>query len=419
MAEEKKSRSKRPSSKTKCTKDANADVDMRQEGDEAIKKTGKKRKDGVVKTGVEASAGEERKQRRSKKRRIGEDDGENSGLGLSEEKGGAEERKKKKKRISFAVNEKVEDDVNDEDAKVEAQSPKEEEEAEEADDENGAARKEEKKKLKREKRENRNKKKLEDSTSNSNGPTNDNSTADAKDGISPVLAYLDLYHNNRSAWKFQKIRETQLFKHILSLEHIPDRYDAALLSYLQGLKGEAAKQRLREMAQGVLKNDVEETKPEANVDLSEKPSDEQALSPTANYRKAVYAFRTKLAEGELTEDLGEVFEHLEADLKERFRKRRRGEIILFSVDGRVFTMSNLKAPPQKGKNAAQNQPANKKKKNRTAFVDISSSSDSDSDSEAEKKKNTKSQPVNKKKKRSRTATVEISSRSESSSSDSD
>ncbi|KAL4918569.1 hypothetical protein BDW62DRAFT_181156 [Aspergillus aurantiobrunneus] len=134
-----------------------------------------------------------------------------------------------------------------------------------------------------------------------------------------------------------------------------------------------------------------------------------------DYRKTVYAFRTKLTEGGLSEDLGESFDQLDADMLERFRKRRRAEIILFAIDGRVFTTSNLKAPPQKGKNA-QNQAGNKKKKNRTTFVDISSSSDSDSEADNKKKSTAETQPVKSqpvKKKKNRTAVVEISSSSDS------
>ncbi|KAL4786210.1 hypothetical protein BJX76DRAFT_137738 [Aspergillus varians] len=398
MAEEKKSRSKRPSSKSKRTKDVPTDSDADYNMKQVDKEKVEEKKENTVE---KDESGGEKKQRRSMKRRLGEDEQE-GGLSTSvngEKEERKEERKSKKKKVSFAAESK---------AKSLSPSPVEGDEDAEADDENANASKKDKKKKKKEK----SKKKTEASTDN------DSESAVPKNGEPPVLSYLDQYYNNRSAWKFQKIREIQIFKHILSLEHIPAIYEAALLAYLQGLKGEAAKQRLREVAQAAVKADVEEMK-ETNVEISEKPSDDLALSPTVNYRKAVYAFRTKLTEGELTEDLGESFEQLDAAMLEKFRKRRRAEAVLFAIDGRTFTMSNLKAPPQKGKNA-QNQPANKKKKNRTAFVDISSSSESDS----EDGKNTTqpqpaSQPAKKKKKKSRTAVVDISSSSESESSSSD
>ncbi|KAL4884827.1 hypothetical protein BJY04DRAFT_182124, partial [Aspergillus karnatakaensis] len=394
MAEEKKSRSKRLSSKTKRSGETEADteVNTNRPDIEQSENTEDADKDKIA---------SQKKERQGKKRRLGDEVQDGQTALVNEEKEDSEHKKKKKKKVAFS-------------AKNEAKSPSpmEEEEAAEADDETGRTSKnEKKKKTKKEK-------KTKQAAVYSNGSTNDDSaTAAPKNGDSAILSYLDLYHNDRSAWKFQKIREIQLFKHILSLEHVPAHYEAALLSYLQGLKGEAAKQRLREVAQAAVKANVEETKPDVSTESSSNLSDEQAEPPTTTYRKAVYAFRTKLTESGLPEDLGESFEGLEqldAELLDKFRKRRRAEVILFALDGRVFTMSNLKAPPQKGKNAAQSQPANKKKKNRTAFVEISSSSESDSEGEGNKKP-AQSQPdknqAAKKKKKSRTAVVDMSSSS--------
>ncbi|KAL5049993.1 hypothetical protein BDW71DRAFT_174486 [Aspergillus fruticulosus] len=398
---EKKSRSRRPSTesfKSKRTKDAEFDADA----DMKMKTVDAKKEDDIKENAAEnGDVTSEKKERKGKKRKLAEND-EQAQVPVSEEKKEDEsERKTKKKRVSFSA----EDNVNSP-----SPSPVEGDEGAEADDENGESSKKEKKKKKKEKE--KSEKKKEDKGS---------ASTVQKLGETPVLAYLSQYHNDRSSWKFQKIREIQLFKHILSLEHVPATYEAALLSYLQGLRGEAAKQRLREVAQAAIKMDVEETK-ETYMDLSDKMVDGQGPSPTENYRKAVYAFRTKLTAGELTEDLGETFEQLDEEMLQNFRKRRRAEIVYFAVDGRVFTMSNLKAPPQKGKNAAQNKPVIKKKKNRTAVVEISSSSDSDSDSDDDKNsaepEPVKKQPVKRKKKKSRTAVVEFSSSSESSSSDS-
>jgi hypothetical protein len=410
MAEEKKSRPKQTSSKTKHTKDADSEI-LRQRRSEKLLE------DDNKENITEKSAG--KRERRSKKRKIDDDNVESTPRALNSDK--EEHKKKKNKSVSFSVETKETDGQDDsEDEEAEAQLPDQEENAEEADDEDGDANKKEKKKKKKEKR-----KKSENA--NTSESTSDDPTTQQKSSESPTLSYLSTYHTDRASWKFQKIRETQLFKHILSLEHIPTQYDAALLSYLQGLRGEAAKQRLRDVAQAAIKTDTEETKPDAKTENSE-PTDGAASSPFVDYRKAIYAFRTKLAEGSLLEDLGETYEQLDADVKRRFGNRQRAEIILYAVDGKVFTMSNLKAPPQKGKNATQNQAANKKKKNRTAFVEISSSSESDSDGDGDddkkrssfKKNNpAQSQPEKSKKKKTRTAVVEMSSSSSESDSDSD
>jgi hypothetical protein len=407
MAEEKKSRPKQTSSKTKHTKDADLEI-LRQRRSE------KHLEDDNKENITEKSAG--KKERRSKKRKIDGDNVESTRRALNSDK--EEHKKKKKKSVSFSVETKETDGQDDsEDEEAEAQLPDQEENAEEADDDGGTNKKEKKKKKKEKRKKSEN--------ANTNESTSDDSTTQQKSSESPTLSYLSTYHTDRASWKFQKIRETQLFKHILSLEHIPTQYDAALLSYLHGLRGEAAKQRLRDVAQAAIKTDTEETKPDAKTENSE-PTDGTASSPFVDYRKAIYAFRTKLAEGSLPEDLGETYEQLDADVKRRFGRRQRAEIILYAVDGKVFTMSNLKAPPQKGKHATQNQAANKKKKNRTAFVEISSSSESDSASDDDKKRSSskknnsaKSQPEKKKKKKTRTAVVEMSSSSSESDSDSD
>ncbi|KAL4764431.1 WKF domain-containing protein [Aspergillus foveolatus] len=406
MAEEKSSSKRRrsKSSKSKRTKDAEPDADADVNMKTLEPKQEDDSKENAVERGERGAVAAERKHRDNKKRRLAEQD-EQAQIPLSDEKKEEDrgEPKTKKKRVSFSA-----------EAKVKSPSPVEGDEEAEADDENGDSSKKEKKKKKK-----KNKEKGEEVKGDM-----DSTSTRQKSGESSVLAYLSQYYNDRSSWKFQKIREIQLFKHILSLEHVPATYDAAILSYLKGLRGEAAKQRLRELAQAAIKADVEELK-EVYVDLSERPVDDQEPSPTENYKKAVYAFRTKLTAGELTDDLGEAFEKLNEEMLQRFRKRRRAEIVYFAVDGKVFTMSNLKAPPQKGKNDAPNQQVIKKKKNRTAVVEISSSSDSDSDSDDEKKSSTepeyvKKQPVKrKKKKKTRTAVIEFSSSSESSSSDSD
>ncbi|KAL3432815.1 hypothetical protein BDV09DRAFT_173151 [Aspergillus tetrazonus] len=410
MAEEKSSskRHRSKSSKSKRTKDAEPDADADVNMKTLKPKQEDDSKENAVERGERGAVADERKHRDNKKRRLAEQD-EQAHVSVSEEKKeDIGEPKTKKKRVSFSA-----------EAKVKSPSPVEGDEEAEADDENGESSKKEKKKKKKEKK----KEKGEEKGDDVKGGMDSTSTRQNL-GESPVLAYLGQYYNDRSSWKFQKIREIQLFKHILSLEHVPATYDAAILSYLKGLRGEAAKQRLRDLSQAAIKADVEELK-EIYVDLSERSVDDQEPSPMENYKKAVYAFRTKLTAGELTDDLGEAFEKLNEEMLQRFRKRRRAEIVYFAIEGKVFTMSNLKAPPQKGKNDAQNQQVIKKKKNRTAVVEISSSSDSDSDSDDEKKSSTepesvKKQPVKrKKKKKTRTAVIEFSSSSESSNSDSD
>ncbi|PWY84546.1 N-terminal nucleophile aminohydrolase [Aspergillus sclerotioniger CBS 115572] len=311
---------------------------------------------------------QDKKQRKSKKRRLENDDDE----GVKND-GGKEDaeasKKKKKKRVSFSAGSK-EYDGSDEELEQEKEQVKDDAKDEKipedddiADDEGG---KEKKKKEKKKK--NKDKKK--------EGSTED-ASATPKIHETPILSYLSLYHKHRSAWKFQKNRETHLFKHVLSQEQVPAQYNAALLAYLQGLKSEGAKLRLRQIAEEVIKAEAE-------------AEDQNAPS----YDKAVAAFRIRLSAGQEDLDSQDIAGQFDADMLKKIENRRRAELVLFAVNGTLFNYQKPRPPPQKGKKA-QAQPGKKKKKNRTAFVEISSSSesesssDSDSDSDSDDKKKTK------------------------------
>ena len=63
-----------------------------------------------------------------------------------------------------------------------------------------------------------------------------------------ALTYLTTFHTSPSTWKFSKNNQTSLLKHILSLAKIPPKHNPALLAYLKGLQGRAAKGDLRKRA---------------------------------------------------------------------------------------------------------------------------------------------------------------------------
>ncbi|KAL9113645.1 MAG: hypothetical protein Q9187_007596, partial [Circinaria calcarea] len=66
------------------------------------------------------------------------------------------------------------------------------------------------------------------------------------------LRYLNEYHTSRSTWKFNKAKQTTLLKNVFDPIKIPPTYDLALRTYLSGLKGLAARARLRETAIEIL-----------------------------------------------------------------------------------------------------------------------------------------------------------------------
>ncbi|BDD56975.1 hypothetical protein MPDQ_002867 [Monascus purpureus] len=218
----------------------------------------------------------------------------------------------------------------------------------------------------------------------------------------PVLSYLSRYHNNRAEWKFQKSREVHLFKHILSLEHVPARYNAALLAYLKGLRSEGAKQRLSEAAAGVIKADIEgKATLDGNTDTdADKEKDNTAAEESANdvsrsslvYSATIEAFRKWLPDAREDFDNTDISGSAEMDdgLRQRLEKRKRAELIWFAVNGEKLYEISKPMTKKANRNGAQNQPGKKKRKNRTVIVEISSSSESESESESESSSNSSS-----------------------------
>jgi hypothetical protein len=86
-------------------------------------------------------------------------------------------------------------------------------------------------------------------------PQNSTSKPDKPDDqkIPPYLQYLQLYHHDRSNWKFQSIQQKQLLKNIFNLYRIPDAYTAALANYVSGLKSLGSRILLAKQADEILR----------------------------------------------------------------------------------------------------------------------------------------------------------------------
>ncbi|KAJ5601627.1 hypothetical protein N7510_011161 [Penicillium lagena] len=345
--------------------DAQDDASMvEKEGGEDIteKKKKKKRKSSDRAVAEDGDGGKEKKKVEKKKKRRHAGDEEDSGADVSKEE---KKPKKKKKRVSFGPGTKANDGSDAEDATMSTATNGDEADAD-AEDNNDAAI-EEMKKRKREKK--KEKKKKNDGSS----PTTTTTTTSHLHET-PILSYLSRYHADRASWKFQKNRETHLFKHLYSLEHVPVQYNAALLVYLQGLKGLSAKARLSYGAEEVIVADMDTEKKKDGEGHGEEEGSEGG-----EYQQAVEAFRTCLSEGKDDVNAEEVGEKLGADGQARLKKRQRAELVFFAVAGKLFSGEQSKPVSDKQTKAPG---ANKKKrKNRTAIVEISSSSESEEDSE--------------------------------------
>jgi hypothetical protein len=149
------------------------------------------------------------------------------------------------------------------------------------------ATKEEKKKAKQEKKE------LTTNTNNAAQTTSDPAIPvvkkqkvrtpkdNANKPVPEYVRYLEQYHADRSSWKFNKSKQNDVLKNIWNIYRIPPSCNEALVEYLDGLQGGAARQRLRQAAQS------------ANIDIvsfirSEIPEVKDEPMETAEARKAAY-----------------------------------------------------------------------------------------------------------------------------------
>jgi hypothetical protein len=99
--------------------------------------------------------------------------------------------------------------------------------------------------------------------------------------VPEYVRYLEQYHADRSSWKFNKSKQNDVLKNIWNIYRIPPSCNEALVEYLDGLQGGAARQRLRQAAQS------------ANIDIvsfirSEIPEVKDEPMETAEARKAAY-----------------------------------------------------------------------------------------------------------------------------------
>ncbi|KAJ5808359.1 hypothetical protein N7474_009628 [Penicillium riverlandense] len=327
---------------------------------ESTEKKKKKRKSSDRAIGEDGDGKEEKKKEKKNKRRHAEDEAE-------------EKPKKKKKRVSFGPGTKENDGSDDEDGhdkdNVEDTMMSTATNGAEADadaEDNNDAAIEEMKKRKREKKKEKKKK--------NGGSSSTTTTSHLHE--TPILSYLSRYHTDRASWKFQKNRETHLFKHLYSLEQVPVQYNAALLAYLQGLKGLSAKARLSYGAEEVIVADLDAEKKKEGDGQGEGEGSEGS-----EYQQAVEAFRTRLSESKDDVNAEDVGEKLGADAQARLKKRQRAELVFFAVAGKLF--SGEQSTPVSDKQTKAPGASKKKRKNRTAIVEISSSSESeDSDSDS-------------------------------------
>lgn len=218
--------------------------------------------------------------------------------------------------------------------------------------------------------------------------------------VHTALQYIEIYQNSHDSWKFNKNKETWIFKHLFSLEDIPSDYDRALSSYLRGLKGESAKQRLIQRANEELSKVGEEIQSarEGQPDSVGKGRSMDDPEARKSFREDA-ARRYKRNYEAYLDALEDAEEEQGPQQEKRIAKRRRAEVVLWAVDidrateetgttiqsrsqgtsseKRALSVSSTSTPPITNG-------VRKKRKNRTLTVEViedSSSSDSDDSSD--------------------------------------
>ncbi|KAK8157940.1 hypothetical protein BKA80DRAFT_345166 [Phyllosticta citrichinensis] len=118
-----------------------------------------------------------------------------------------------------------------------------------------------------------------------NDAANSTSTASTVPAdVPPFVTYLQQYHTDRANWKFNKVKQGALFDNLFKIQRLPASYDGALRAYLEGLKGDAVRQRLQEQAREILEKtkDAQPNGADADSDKSSasSSSDSDSDSPT-------------------------------------------------------------------------------------------------------------------------------------------
>ncbi|KAL1613406.1 putative proteasome subunit alpha type 6 [Diplodia seriata] len=103
--------------------------------------------------------------------------------------------------------------------------------------------------------------------------------AQQKEHLPPYVTYLQQYHSDRSSWKFNKKHQVELLKNLFNLFRVPASYDPAVEAYISGLNGAAARYRLKEHSELVLK----ET---SDVSMEDPANRKAAAELTAKRRRA-------------------------------------------------------------------------------------------------------------------------------------
>ena len=208
----------------------------------------------------------------------------------------------------------------------------------------------------------------------------------------PYVQYLVQYHEDRESWKFSKSKQIDLIKNIWNIFRISPEHNEALVEYVRGLQGAAARQRLVEGADSVLESVAE----------AEGVSTDSADMDSSQARRAAYtdALKRRIERFEAAGGSESEYDKQQLDnMRQEIEKGRRAETLLREAllkelsndalpkaaetdasqvsDGPVSHANGTTKPVKTLKEMTSKR---KKRKSRTEVSSDESSSSSDSDS---------------------------------------
>ena len=208
---------------------------------------------------------------------------------------------------------------------------------------------------------------------------------DSAEGTPEYVRYLEQYFTDRSNWKFNKNKQQNVLKHIFNLYRIPEEHNEALLAYISGLQGAAARQRLLGDAEGVLQGLLQQQNKASEIEGMETPAARKAAYDRALQREIDTIERSGGGRSEYDD------QQLQ-EIRSEVERAKRADAVLVELLRNAIATSEKPAPsaaeppPTSSPNPSSSTPNSSKTKpnrrKRKARTEISSSDESSSDSDS-------------------------------------
>lgn len=176
-------------------------------------------------------------------------------------------------------------------------------------------------------------------------PSEAKDTSDQAVETTEYMRYLRQYYNDRPNWKFNKNQQQKILKHIFDLKRVPLQDNDALVDYISGLQGAAARQRLLDEAENVLKALLEKQDRSGEIEGMGTPAERRAAYQAAFEREYAMFLRNGSQQSDYDQ------KQLE-DIRWEKEKAERADAVLHAL-----LSHELEAPAQHSVPTAEPEPA--------------------------------------------------------------